>query len=249
MRAPLLALAAAVIATAGLGADAATTAKTAPAKAAPVKKAPAKAPEPPPPPPPPPDPANRMKTSDDLKHENVQGAVTAPLRDLNVEKTKIPDVLLTALTDPYSRPPTKWKCPQLNALIAPLDEALGPDIDGTPAGADESLMDRGSKTALGLGADLASGLIPFRGVVRRVSGAEAHDRLVQSAIIAGNVRRAYLKGLGESRGCPPPATPSHERAGAAPASVKREPLKPLYPTRLPAGQQTTAGNAQASPPR
>ena len=49
------------------------------------------------------------------------------------------------------------------------------------------------------------GAIPFRGVVRKLSGAESHDRLVQSAIIAGNVRRAYLKGLGEARGCMPPA--------------------------------------------
>jgi hypothetical protein len=256
MRAPLLALAAALIAVGGLSAEAATQTKAAtkpaahkPAAKRAAPKRPAPPPDPPPPPPPPADPANQVKTADQLKRESVQGAVTAPLRDLNVDRTKIPEVLLAALTDPYARPPVRWKCPQLNALLVPLNEALGPDIDLTPAGADESLMDRGKASALGLGADLASGMIPFRGVVRRVTGAEAHDRLVQSAIIAGNVRRAYLKGLGESRGCPPPATPSHERAGAAPAAEKREMPKPLYPTRLPAGQQTSAGSARQTPPR
>jgi hypothetical protein len=32
---------------------------------------------------------------------------------------------------------------------------------------------------------------------------------VQSAITSGNVRRGYLKGLGEARGCSSPATPQH----------------------------------------
>ena len=69
----------------------------------------------------------------------------------------------------------------------------------------------------------------MRGWVRKLSGAERHDRLVQTAITSGHVRRAYLKGLGESRGCNPPATPQHLGA------VKIEPAfkdrKPRYPTR------------------
>lgn len=187
-------------------------------------------------PPPPPDPANQIKTSEQLKRESVQGAVTAPLRDLNVVRAKIPEVLLDALADPYKRPPAKWRCSQLISLVRPLDEALGPDIDRIPPG-DENLMDRGKQTALGAAADLASDAIPFRGWVRKLTGAEAHDKLVQSAIIAGNVRRAYLKGLGESRGCMPPATPSHERAALAPAKPAAAPgaaggrFSPKYPTR------------------
>lgn len=191
------------------------------------------------PPPPPPDPSNQVKTSEQLKRESVQGAVTAPLRDLNVVRAKIPDVLLEALADPYKRPPAKWRCPQLTALVRPLDEALGPDIDRIPPG-DENLMDRGKSTALGAAADLASDAIPFRGWVRKLTGAEAHDKLVQSAIIAGNVRRGYLKGLGEARGCMPPATPSHERAGTPPP-VQKGRFSPKYPTRDPAAPQRTAG--------
>lgn len=204
------------------------TAQTRPsAKTAPTRAAPA-------PPPPPPDPDNQIKTSDQLKRESVQGAATAPLRDLNVVRAKIPEVLIQALDDPYARPPRSFKCAALIALVRPLDEALGPDIDRIPPG-DENLMDRGRQTALGAAADLASDAIPFRGWVRKLSGAEAHDKLVQSAIIAGNVRRAYLKGLGESKGCMPPATPSHERAAIRETSPQRPPTKgglsPKYPIR------------------
>lgn len=220
----------AIIAVASLAGGAAAQTRPAP-KAAPKRAAAA----PLPPPPPPPDPGNRVKTSEELKRESVEGAATAPLRDLNMVRAKIPEVLLQALEDPYARPPRSFKCSALAALVRPLDEALGPDMDRVPVG-DENLMDRGKSTALGAAADLASDAIPFRGFVRKLTGAEAHDRLVQSAIVAGNVRRAYLKGLGESKGCLPPATPSHERAAVKQATTVKQPpakggLTPKYPVR------------------
>lgn len=213
-----------------------------PARSAPAK-APAKAPPEPPPPP-----VDQMKTSEQAKRESLEGAASAPLRDLNVVRTKIPDVLLAALSDPYARPPRNWKCPQLANLIRPLDQALGPDIDLVPAG-DENLMDRGKSTALGAAADLASDAIPFRGWVRKLSGAESHDKLVQSAIIAGNVRRSYLKGLGEARGCLPPATPSHERAGTPPVAVTRKGPIPKFPTRTSAAEPQKRPGTPAPAPR
>jgi hypothetical protein len=51
--------------------------------------------------------------------------------------------------------------------------------------------------------------IPFDGVIRFVSGAARHDQHVVAAIQAGAIRRGYLKGLGEARGCMPPALPRH----------------------------------------
>jgi|GEM_PF-2565160 len=230
MRAPLLHTIVAAAVVAGLTGSAVAQTKPATRKPVPTVTLP--------PPPPPPDPSNQMKTSDQLKRESVQGAATAPLRDLNVVRAKIPDVLLQALDDPYARPPRSFKCAALVALIRPLDEALGPDIDKVPV-SDENLMDRGRSTALGVAGDLASDAIPFRGFVRKLSGAEAHDRLVQSAIVAGNVRRGYLKGLGEAKGCTPPATPSHERAAVRQATsnapqkppAKGGALTPKYPIR------------------
>jgi len=196
-----------------------------------------------PPPDPPSSPESRVKTSDQVKKSSVEGAVTTPLRDLNLSKVDIPDVLLEALEDPYARPPRNARCPQLIALIRPLNEVLGPDLDVIPPD-DESLRAKGKSTALGVAGDLAGGAIPFRGVVRKLSGAEGHDRLVTAAIIAGHTRRAYLKGLGEARGCGPPATPSHERtafkqaaaAQAAAAPVQKSGFKPKYPTKLPASR-------------
>jgi len=225
-----------VILAAALGASLAAAPNVEAQTRKPAAARPAK-PKPAPPPPPVYTPQERMKTSDEVKQEGVKGAATTPLRDLGVEKTPIPDLLLQALTDPYARPPKGYDCPYLIALIRPLDDVLGPDIDLTPVG-DENLVDRGK--ALGVAADVASSaLIPFRGVVRQISGAASHDRLVQSAYVAGSVRRSYLKGLGESKGCLPPATPSHERAGSPPVRTKREMPKPKYPTRTSDASQTS----------
>ncbi len=44
--------------------------------------------------------------------------------------------------------------------------------------------------------------MPFRGWIRRLSGAERHARDVAAAIAAGTARRAFLKGVGQGRICP-----------------------------------------------
>ena len=67
--------------------------------------------------------------------------------------------------------------------------------------------ERSSEAVLSAIAGAASGNLPLRSWVRMLSGAQQHDKLVSAAISAGQIRRAYLKGLGESRGCAPPARP------------------------------------------
>ncbi|WP_293401958.1 hypothetical protein [Phenylobacterium sp.] len=170
--------------------------------------------------------ADKIQTTSEAKRESVQGAVSAPLRDVNLLQTKIPTVLLEAMADPYQRPHSPT-CEGIAAAILPLNGALGADLD-EPAVDEDDLMDRGKGAALGAVAGLASDVIPFRGWVRKLSGAERHDSMVTAAITAGGVRRAYLKGLGEARGCPPPATPSHILTGTP---VKSQELKPRYPVR------------------
>jgi hypothetical protein len=168
----------------------------------------------------------KVQTSNEANRENLKGVAESPLRDMNVLRTKIPPVLLQAMADPYQRPTSKG-CAQLNVLLQPLTDALGADLDA-PEPDPDALMGRGKETAMGLMSGAASDMIPFRGWIRKLTGAERHDRLVQQAITAGAVRRSYLKGLGEAKGCDPPATPSHQLAGAP---VLDQSMKPRYPVR------------------
>ncbi|EJL23001.1 hypothetical protein PMI01_04903 [Caulobacter sp. AP07] len=172
-------------------------------------------------------PPQKIQTTSDANKDGIDGAVSAPLRDMNLLRTKIPPVLLEAMADPYARPPKKTNCDTLIAMVAPLDLALGEDVDRVPPQENEDLMDRGKRmagsAAFGAMADAAQNLIPMRGWVRKLSGAEKHDKLVQSAMASGAIRRAYLKGLGEARGCNPPATPQHLAKPAAPVVEKRFP--------------------------
>lgn len=176
-------------------------------------------------------PPGRVQTTDQINKSSVSGAVTAPARDLNMLRTKIPQVLLDALEDPYKRPDPAT-CAGITAQVRPLYEALGADIDDPASGDDRDLIDKGrdvaEDTALGFVAGAAQDLIPLRGWVRRLSGAERHDRLVRAAITAGGIRRGYLKGLGESKGCNPPATPSHLKS-----TLPKDPPRkgPRYPVR------------------
>jgi hypothetical protein len=176
-------------------------------------------------------PPGRVQTTEQINRSGVVGAVSAPARDLNLLRAKIPPVLLEALDDPYKRP-TPATCPELIRLVLPLNEALGDDIDDPPTDAGGSLIDKGrdaaEDTAYGMMAGAAQDLIPMRGWVRRLSGAERHDRLVRAAVVAGGIRRGYLKGLGESRGCDPPATPSHVKS-----TLPKEPPRkgPRYPIK------------------
>src|SRR6185312_4527732 len=119
----------------------------------------------------------KVETTNEANREGIKGAAESPLRDLNVLRTKIPDVLLQAMADPYERP-LSGHCPELIAELKPLNDALGSDLD-SPAAEQDGLLHKGKTTALGFVAGAASDVIPFHGWVRKLSGAERHDRMVQ----------------------------------------------------------------------
>ncbi|KQZ05866.1 hypothetical protein ASD21_17910 [Caulobacter sp. Root1455] len=191
-------------------------------------------------------PPQKIQTTSDANKEGISGAAGAPLRDMNLLRTKIPAVLLEAMADPYARPPgKKISCETLIMMVAPLDLALGEDVDRRPPEDNEDLLDRGKRmagsAAFGAMASAAQDLIPMRGWVRKLSGAEKHDKLVQHAMASGAIRRAYLKGLGEARGCNPPATPQHLAKPAAPIVEKRFPWEKDQPAEeTPAVQSSEA---------
>lgn len=137
-------------------------------------------------------------------------AATAPLDDFNLRREHIPTVLLQAEANPYDLRNLN-QCATIGAEIARLNEALGPDTDEPPAQDGSTLgeqaTDAASAAALAAIRDATTDFIPGRSWIRRLSGAEQHSRHVQSAIQAGRMRRAFLKGTGMQRNCAPPAAP------------------------------------------
>lgn len=130
----------------------------------------------------------------------VAGAVATPLNDLNLVNAPIPDTLARAQKEPYAMPADP-SCGALAAEVRALDADLGPDLDTPASDANPSLVDRASNLALGAVQKTAEGVVPFRGWVRKLTGAERYSRQVAAAIAAGTVRRAFLKGIARAGNC------------------------------------------------
>ncbi len=126
--------------------------------------------------------------------------VATPATDLNLRKGEIPAVLLAAQLDPYGLR-TMRRCSDISAAVRQLDAVLGDDIDIAQA--------PGRKLSAGKVAQSVVGsFIPFRGIIREISGANDQDRRLQAAIYAGTARRSFLRGVGLQRGCAWPARPA-----------------------------------------
>lgn len=121
-----------------------------------------------------------------------------PITDLNVGRDgEIPALLVLAVAEPYTLKGLD-RCRQIATAIGDLNQVLGPDIDLPQEGRDRINAGR-------LGQWAVASFIPFRGLIREVSGANAQDRKVNAAIQAGLARRGFLKGVGEAKGCRYPA--------------------------------------------
>jgi hypothetical protein len=117
-----------------------------------------------------------------------------PARDVGVAKTKIPPVLELAAEAPYTLNGLST-CGAMAAKLGDLDQALGADFDDGPQKG-ESLAKAGGKAVV-------NSIIPFRGVVREISGAAAADRRLAAATDAGIAQRGFLRGVYQTRGCKP----------------------------------------------
>ncbi|MFA9200362.1 MAG: hypothetical protein ACEQR8_04115 [Cypionkella sp.] len=159
---------------------------------------------------------------------DAEDVALTPVEDLNLKKDAIPPALLAAAADPYASAGLR-KCADIAAAIAPLDAALGPDMDVADVA--------GERVSAGAVAkSVVASFIPFRGVIRELTGAADHQREFQAAIYAGAVRRGFLKGLGQQMKCAYPARPAFTRvaapggngengsASAEPASFVSEPV-------------------------
>lgn len=144
----------------------------------------------------------------------VEDVITRPLTDVNLKRKDVPADLLAVQDNPYASI-KRNNCAGIMSELEKLNAVLGPDFDEVEVDEDARKRKEGVANAAG---GLVSSLIPFRSLVREISGAGRADRDYREALYAGVVRRGYLKGLGEARNCPAPARPLHPLEGAARAA-------------------------------
>jgi hypothetical protein len=138
----------------------------------------------------------------------VTGAVQQPFKDLNLVREQTPSVLETAAKAPYVET-QPLDCDAVRAELAALDKELGPDFDAAENKNDDILAGA-LRSAMGL---------PFRGVVRKITGAQKRDQKREHAILAGIARRGFLKGV-DRKSCtlaPPLVAAAAPPAPAVPA--------------------------------
>ena len=157
---------------------------------------------------------------------SVRDVAMTPLSDLNLSQDPIPDVLLRARAAPYSNRGI-GECADILRAVGDLDAVLGDDLDTTPS-------DNRGFSATGVAQSVVGSFIPFRGVIRELSGAKSHEYDFREAITAGLMRRGFLKGRGLEMGCPYPASPATpeliSRLRAASEADRQEAVEPAEET-------------------
>jgi hypothetical protein len=121
---------------------------------------------------------------------------TQPAQDVNIKKKAIPAVLVQAKEDPYSTANAR-NCAQISGAISSLTAVLGQDFDSK----EEKARPNRGKQAASVGKAVVQSLIPFRGVIREISGAAGAQREYETAIDAGIARRGFLRGTARAKGC------------------------------------------------
>ncbi len=142
-------------------------------------------------------PVEQPRSDIDKVGDTVENIGTKPLKDLNLIKTKVAPEMERIMAAPYSLKGIKT-CTQFRTAVGRLTEVLGPDVDSPQTQRPDKSP---AEVALSLGESAAGSLIPFTGLIRRISGAEARDKYAKAAVYAGSVRRAYLKGTARAKGC------------------------------------------------
>jgi hypothetical protein len=156
----------------------------------------------------------------------IQGAFEQPFRDVSVMRENPPDVLIHAATAPYDLP-GDGGCGAILNQIAALDAVLGPDLDAPNQPRAQSSTDVSALVSGAIGGVVG---LPFRSIVRRLSGAETRAQAVRDAIFAGMVRRAFLKGVAHADNCAATPAPAGAVAAAGDALAASGALSPSAPS-------------------
>jgi hypothetical protein len=131
-----------------------------------------------------------------ITRDETRTIAAQPFKDFNLTHDEIPLSLQVAMANPYA-PPKPYRCDEIQIEVADLNTLLGPDFD-TPHDPDSGVT---RAKLLDAARNEASSWIPLRSLVRWASGADRHAREMRRAVLAGQVRRAYLKGLREKLRC------------------------------------------------
>ena len=137
----------------------------------------------------------------------AEDVATQPVEDVGIDKREIPEVLQKITEDPYSLSGLRT-CKAIGAAITELDSVLGDDLDVKE---DKDRDQKRKETAGRIGGMIVNSLIPFRGIIREVSGAASRERRYNEAVYAGVARRSFLKGIGQQRGCKYPAASNRSK--------------------------------------
>jgi hypothetical protein len=121
---------------------------------------------------------------------------TQPVRDVGARKIEIPVPIQQAAAAPYSLNGLRT-CAQLNQAIFELNDVLGPDYAGTVT----MHENKAGKLAAAGGKTIVNTIIPFRGLVREVSGAAPAERRLDAEIKASIARRGFLRGVATAWKC------------------------------------------------
>ena len=135
-------------------------------------------------------------------------AALSPLEDVNLKRAPIPEEF-KQIHNPYAVDP-ETTCDKIAKEVTTLDALLGRDWDVPPPdekGLTDQAADGASTAFLDAVASGASGFIPYRGIVRTLTGANSHATKVRKAYERGSHRRTFLKGMGLIKGCVYPAAP------------------------------------------
>lgn len=130
----------------------------------------------------------------------VQNAFEQPFRDVSWMRENPPEILIRAAENPYARAVSP-DCFDVLSEIEALDVVLGPDIDRVREEDGESDRDGNAVLSGAIGSLIG---FPYRGVIRSLSGAGKREDGLRKAILAGMVRRGFLKGLAHDAACNDP---------------------------------------------
>lgn len=135
---------------------------------------------------------------EDSTIKDTANSVTEPF-----DGKEAPAKLVAIQDNPYSLAGL-GKCSAIIREVTELNDVLGADVNEQ---VDKDRAKKREETAGRVAGTVAGGIIPFRGLIGEVTGANAERRRYAQAVYAGTVRRGFLKGVGLERGCKAPARP------------------------------------------